>query len=457
VLGAGLLVPASAVNPAGWRVFLYPFLVAHQPTLGEIEEVQGLIANIRGMTGGLEEAIALAVLALGTAAVCLLRLRAGDPVEPGTWALMLGAAVAPFAVYRLLPYAGLILSAVALPGLGRLYGGDLPAADRGLHARALPASAPALIVALCGLVVFQTVWRSTIPFGLGVVADTFPSGAARFILATDAHGPIFNSSDFGGYLLWALYPRHRVFIHSDIQNSIADDRIVARFYRSGEDPATFDALAGEYRIELLVLPNGGPSWRFVAADPRWALVYWDQVASVYARRGGANAALIAAREFRVTHYAADLSYLLEAAAEPTRFGAAAAELRRAARDDPENQAARLSLAFLLKTRGLDLPEALAALEAAQARGLRDATLLTWKAEILAGLGRPGEAEAAAREALRVNPAARAVHLVLADLRARAGDQAAAARELHELLARPDLSPDLRRAAEARLRGLASPR
>jgi predicted Zn-dependent protease len=108
----------------------------------------------------------------------------------------------------------------------------------------------------------------------------------------------------------------------------------------------------------------------------------------------------------------------------------------------------------LKTRGQDLAEALAAVEAAERRGLRGATLLTWKAEILAGLGRAGEAETAAREALRVDPEARTARLVLAGLRARAGDGQGAARHLRHLLALPDLPPDLRREAEARLRALA---
>lgn len=61
-----------------------------------------------------------------------------------------------------------------------------------------------------------------------------------------------------------------------------------------------------------------------------------------------------------------------------------------------------------------------------------------------------EAETAAREALRLNPA---VRLVLADLRARAGDRDGAVRQLRDLLELPDLSPDQRRQAEERLRAL----
>ena len=49
--------------------------------------------------------------------------------------------------------------------------------------------------------------------------------------------------------------------------------------------------------------------------------------------------------------------------------------------------------------------------------------------------------------------ARAPHLVLANLRTRAGDRAGPAEILRALLARPGLSPDRREAAGARLRAL----
>jgi hypothetical protein len=450
LLVALLLWPASALTPEGARLVLYPFHMTRMPTYAVIDEVRGLMTILQVCQGCLEEGIAFLVLAAGTLAACALQARAGRGAGPGTWLLATGAVAAPFAVYRLLPYAGLILAGVALRGLGVL----ASAVPAGARPRWRPVLAAWAAVLLLAFTAFHAVAGWRFPFGLGVAPATFPEGAARFIVRAKAQGPLFNSLDFGSYLLWALYPHHRVFIHPAIWDSLSDDRLVARFLRSARDPAAFDALAREYRVELLVLPSRFPSWGFVAADPRWALVYWDEVASVYARREGANAGLIAAREFRETRYTPDLSYLLGAARDPGRFAAAAGELRRAAREDPENLAARLSLAFLLKARGEDLAEALGAVGAAERRGLRDATLLTWKAEILAGLGRAGEAEAAAREALRVDPEARTARLVLAGLRARAGDRQGAARHLRHLLALPDLPPDLRRDAEALLRALA---
>jgi tetratricopeptide (TPR) repeat protein len=456
-MAALLLVPSSALTPEGIRALVYPLHLARFPAVGKIDEWHGLLSILRVCAACFEEGIAFVVLALGTIALCAFRRKTVSRAGPGTWLLVAGSAAVPFLVYRFLPYAGFILAALVMRRLG-----ELTEAEAATHQAArLAVGRPVVSLPAAGLLlaaaVFLGMRGSRFPLGLGVAPDLFPQGAARFILRADAQGPLFNSFELGSYLIYALFPQRKVFIHTDVWHSVADERFITRFFRSGWDPAIFDALVRDYGLELLVLENRLAAWQFLATDPRWALLYWDQVASVYARRGGANAALIAAAELRLTRYAPDLSYLLPVAQDPTRFPAAAAELRRLVAEDPANRAARLSLAFLLKAAGQALPEALAQVEAVQRQGLQHATLLTWRAELLARLGRPAEAEAAARAALRLTPTARAARLVLADLRAQAGDRAEAIGLLRALLALPDLAPDQRREAEGRLRAMASQR
>ena len=435
-LATMLLLPASALTPEGARLLLYPFHLARMPTIMQIGEVQGLLTILPECTACRAEGIAFFALALGTLALCALQGRSGSPVGLGTWVLAAGAIAMPFRFYRLLPYAGMILAAAAVKGLGalaRVRPGEAAAGTRPVWQRVLAA-------AVCVLVLAPPAWYLAqdprYRFGLGVTPRVFPEGAARFILRADAQGPLFNDLNLGNYLLWSLFPRHRVFLHAAFWDSVSDDRLVARYSDSFRDSEIFEALVREYRIELLVLPNGSAQWPFVPTDRRWALVYWDGLTSVYARRGGANAGLIAAHEFRVTHFAEDPNYLLKLAYDPDAFRAAAGELRRAVREDPENLAASLGLAVLLKARGQDLEEALEGFEAAQRGGFRDAKLFTWKAEILARLGRKAAARAAAREALRRDPADAIARSVLAELPARSGDGEDAERAHPEVPVRP---------------------
>jgi len=422
-LAAILLVPASALNPEGIRLLLHPFRVGRMPTLANIVEMQGLLTVLLRYPEFhvKAEAIAFFALAVGAFIVCALQRRSGNAAGPGMWALVAVAIAMPFRGYRFLPYAGMILAAVILKGLGAL------AKERPGRAATerRPGWQRVLAPAVCVLLLAPAAWYAArdprFQFGLGVTPRLFPAGAARFILRTNVRGPLFNDLNLGHYLVWSLFPRHQVFIHAGFWESVSDDLFIARYFASAQDPGVFEGLLSEYHVEFLVLRNRTPRRRLVATDGRWALIYWDEVASVYARRGGANAGLIAAREFRLTHFAQDLSYLDELARDPRTFPAAAAELRRAIREDRENVWAGLSLAFLLKARGRDLEEALEALEVAERGGIRPVKVLVWKAEILARLGRRAAAEAAVQEALRLDPADVTARFVLADLRARAGD------------------------------------
>ena len=49
-------------------------------------------------------------------------------------------------------------------------------------------------------------------FQLRAAEWRYPAGAADFLLAHHVAGPIFNTYEYGGYLIWRLWPEQRVFI-----------------------------------------------------------------------------------------------------------------------------------------------------------------------------------------------------------------------------------------------------
>jgi hypothetical protein len=77
---------------------------------------------------------------------------------------------------------------------------------------------PAACLVLSFIVGFSA-WKST-PWQLrplaiqrdGWVDREFPSGAVEFIRAHEIQGPMFNKLEWGGYLIWRLYPEYKVFI-----------------------------------------------------------------------------------------------------------------------------------------------------------------------------------------------------------------------------------------------------
>jgi hypothetical protein len=121
----------------------------------------------------------------------------------------------------------------------------------------------------------------------------WPSGAADFVLAHHVTQPIFNSYEFGGYLIWRLWPQERVFIDGRALNeSVFLDyaRILYNHDENGGKSA--QQLLDQYSVQAIVM-NGfefttGNVYLLAPAlaDPQqteWKLVYSDPQAMVFLR------------------------------------------------------------------------------------------------------------------------------------------------------------------------------
>jgi hypothetical protein len=121
----------------------------------------------------------------------------------------------------------------------------------------------------------------------------FPRAAADFLLAHHVTQPMFNSYEYGGYLMWRLWPQQRVFIDGRaLSESIFNDyaRILYNHDESGGKSA--EQLLDQYGIEVIVM-NGfeyvtGNAYLLAPAlaDPQqtaWKLVFADAQAMMFMR------------------------------------------------------------------------------------------------------------------------------------------------------------------------------
>ena len=131
-------------------------------------------------------------------------------------------------------------------------------------------------------------------FQLRAAEWRFPKGAADFLLAHHVSGRMFNTYEYGGYLMWRLWPQERVFIDGRaLSESVFLDYARILYDRDASDggrPAR--QLLDDYGIQVIVMnsfeySNGllyllAPS----LADPaqkEWKLVYCDPQAMVMMR------------------------------------------------------------------------------------------------------------------------------------------------------------------------------
>jgi hypothetical protein len=131
-------------------------------------------------------------------------------------------------------------------------------------------------------------------FQFRVAEWKFPAGAADFLLQHQVRGRLFNTYEYGGYLMWRLWPQERVFIDGRaLSESVFQDyaRILYNHDASDGQPAG-NALLARYGIDVIVMntfePSGGTIYLLAPSladpnQPAWKLVYQDAQAVIFMR------------------------------------------------------------------------------------------------------------------------------------------------------------------------------
>jgi hypothetical protein len=216
------------------------------------------------------------LLLLGAVAALLWARRRVRAVD---WLLFTAFTLAAFAAYRNVVLIGLLAPIVIASYLPDWKRGSPP----WLEYSAAAGVAALLALGIAGGSFFQfraNSWK-------------WPSGAADFLLAHHITDPMFNSYEYGGYLMWRLWPRERVFIDGRALNeSVFQDyaRILYNHDESGGKSAA--QLLDAYGVQAIVM-NGfeyvtGNLYKLAPAlaDPQqteWKLVYSDPQALVFLR------------------------------------------------------------------------------------------------------------------------------------------------------------------------------
>ena len=129
-------------------------------------------------------------------------------------------------------------------------------------------------------------------------AEIVPRGATAFARRVDLSGPLFNSMNIGGWVIWEMYPDARVFHDSRLQAYPAQHfRDTMEAYRS---QPRWNALVAGVDWAMLSVPRPNElsgAGRFPGAE--WATIYWDDASEILVRRTGRFASLIAEHEYRV--------------------------------------------------------------------------------------------------------------------------------------------------------------
>jgi hypothetical protein len=113
---------------------------------------------------------------------------------------------------------------------------------------------------------------------------SFPAGAIDTLAAIPA-ARIFTYDQWGDYLIYRLYPNHKVFVDgrcdyfgSDFEKKVADVVSVNHGW---------EKTLAQYRVDTILMPPSSPLTGVLKESSRWRVVYDDGVSLVFRSTNGA--------------------------------------------------------------------------------------------------------------------------------------------------------------------------
>ena len=111
-----------------------------------------------------------------------------------------------------------------------------------------------------------------------VVELRFPAQAVKFIKSRQLAGPLYNSLDWGGYLIWSL---PELPVAMDGRTNLHGDERVARSVAIWNGSTAWKKDPELLGARLIIAQAGKPLTDLIRGDPRYRLVYEDNTAVVF--------------------------------------------------------------------------------------------------------------------------------------------------------------------------------
>ncbi|MDE2232177.1 MAG: hypothetical protein KGJ95_08995, partial [Candidatus Omnitrophica bacterium] len=160
------------------------------------------------------------------------------------------------------------------------------------------------VLLVLGIIVSASVnynWK-TRPF-LGLAPGS--NRAAEFFKKEKISGPIFNNYDIGGYLIFHLSPRYKLFV-DDRMEAFPPGFFSGTYVPMQMDNALWKKMDDRYHFNAIFFSLDVTPWaaRFMKdrfADPAWATVYDTDKAIIWLKRNAQNAPVIRRYEIKAVY------------------------------------------------------------------------------------------------------------------------------------------------------------
>ncbi len=263
-------VVALGLNPHGFRMLAYPLQTVSIGVLQDyIQEWQS--PNFHRLE--VQPFLWMLLLLLVAFAASPRRPRPVELVLVSGFAymaLLAGRNVALFALVGAVPLARHGNLALQPLLAGRSRGRELPLAWRRRINTTL-----FLLFALAALVKILPPLSQSV--NEAAIREQVPVGAVDYIRARRPPGPLFNSYNWGGYVLWALYPEYLSFV--DGRTDLFDDQILTEYLDAWRATQGWQETFARWGIRTVLLERDAPLVEPLQQSG-WVVLYEDSQAVV---------------------------------------------------------------------------------------------------------------------------------------------------------------------------------
>jgi hypothetical protein len=256
-----LATVVSLLNPNGWHGLVHPVQLMSMKSVAIIQEWQP------------PDFQHLQPLEVALAALLYVGFSRGVRLPVSRLFTLLGLIHMALQHSRHQMVAGVLAAVLLAEPLGRAFGvGDKPRPVR------RPAAQWILGAIACGLL--ATAIRVAHPI-VPTDSPVAPLTALEHVPTEILKEPVFNSYEFGGYL---IFREIKPFIDGRA-DMYGDDFISAYQAASAPDRTAFERLVTKYQVRWAIIHAGSPVANMIDVLPDWHRIYADDQAAVYVREG----------------------------------------------------------------------------------------------------------------------------------------------------------------------------
>lgn len=124
--------------------------------------------------------------------------------------------------------------------------------------------------------------RATLAGAPGVGKERLPVEAVEWVRANRPKGALFHKFEWGGYLMWNLYPDYPVFV--DGRSDMYGDDFILDYIKTSRGEMGWRETFDRYAIGTVIVNPDSALVKLLRADDEWHGVYEDTHAVVFTRR-----------------------------------------------------------------------------------------------------------------------------------------------------------------------------